>query len=70
MNRGYDRATIERAARMYKTNQEACDALGITLRSFGRLCRKYGVETPWARKRRERGTQEGPSPCCGSRSQS
>lgn len=55
MNRGIDQSTIERVARMYKSNQEACAALGITLRSFGRLCRKYGVETPWVRKRRERG---------------
>ena len=56
MNRGFDKATIERVARMYKSNQEACAALGITLRSFGRLCRKYGVETPWVKKRRERGS--------------
>ena len=55
MNRGFDQATIERVARMYKSNQEASAALGITLRSFGRLCRKYGVETPWVKKRRERG---------------
>lgn len=67
MNRGFDKATIERAARMYPTNTEACDALGITLRSFGRLCRKYGVETPWARKRRERGTLDA-DPSCGSQS--
>ena len=58
MNRGFDKATIERVARMYKSNQEACAALGITLRSFGRLCRKYGVETPWVQKRRARGTLE------------
>lgn len=61
MNRGFDKATIERVARMYKSNQEACAALGITLRSFGRLCRKYGVETPWVQKRRARGTL-GPAP--------
>ena len=45
MNRGYDRDTIERVARIYKSNQDACLALGITLRSFGRLCNKYDVET-------------------------
>lgn len=56
MNRGYDQATIERVARVYKSNQDACAALGITLRSFGRLCAKYGVETPYMKKRRERGT--------------
>ncbi len=61
MNRGFDKATIERVARMYKSNQEACAALGITLRSFGRLCRKYGVETPWVQKRRARGTLD-PAP--------
>ena len=61
MNRGFDQATIERVARMYKSNQEASAALGITLRSFGRLCRKYGVETPWVKKRRERGSLRQPA---------
>ena len=50
MNRGFDRETVTRAARIYKRNQDACIALGITLRSFSRLCRKYEVETPYARR--------------------
>lgn len=53
VNRGYDRATIERVARIYRSNQDASAALGITLRSFGRLCRKYGVETPYSKRMRQ-----------------
>lgn len=53
MNRGYDRDTIERVARIYKSNQDACLALGITLRSFGRLCNKYDVETPYVKRQRQ-----------------
>ena len=54
MNRGIGRARIERAARIYTTNQDAAWVLGISLRSFARLCRRYEIETPWARKRRMR----------------
>ena len=43
---------IERVARIYASNTEASSALGIALGSFGRLCRRYGIETPYARKRR------------------
>ena len=52
MERGISREQIERVARIYKTNQDASQALGITMRSFGRLCRKYQVETPYARRGR------------------
>ncbi len=51
MNRGIDRESIVRTARMYRSNQDASAALGITLRSFSRLCHKYDVETPYARRR-------------------
>ena len=50
----YSREQIERAARMYKRVSDASQALGMTSRSFSRLCRKYEIETPWVRKRRER----------------
>lgn len=53
MERGHTREQIERAARMYKRVTDASQALGITSRSFSRLCRKYEIETPWTRKRRE-----------------
>lgn len=46
-----DRKRVERAARLYGTNQDAAAALGIAAQSFGRLCRRYGIETPWARHR-------------------
>ena len=45
-----------RAARIYTTNQYAASAMGITLRHFSQLCRKYGVETPCQRKRRFKAT--------------
>jgi len=63
------RERIERAARMYSSNKEASRALGIALGSFGRLCRQYGIETPYERKRKanqyaertaERGVRERP----------
>lgn len=43
---------VERAAGLYKTNQDAGNALGITPGAFSRLCKKYGIETPFARRRR------------------
>lgn len=52
-NRGIDSDRLERVARMYSSNEGASQALGITTRSFSRLCRQHGIETPYARKRRE-----------------
>ena len=43
---------IQRVARIYHNNQDASRALGIAMRSFSRLCRRFDVETPYARKRR------------------
>ncbi len=53
--KGISRERVERVARLYKQNGDASLALGITMRSFGRLCRKYGIETPYARRRWSRG---------------
>ena len=47
-----ERKRIERAARIYASNQGAGLALGIAPGSFGRLCRRYGIETPQARRQR------------------
>ena len=55
VNRGFSREQIERVARIYKCNQDASRALGITIRSFSRLCRKYEIESPFARRQRQRG---------------
>ncbi len=52
MDKGITRERVERVARIYATNQDAGKALGIAMRSFGRLCRKWGIETPYARRRR------------------
>jgi|26BtaG_2_1085354.scaffolds.fasta_scaffold04991_16 hypothetical protein len=55
----FDRARIERAARIYASNKDAGIALGIAPGSFLRLCRKFDVETPKARhERRERELRE------------
>ena len=43
---GIDKKSIERAARLYSTNQAASQALGIEARSFSRLCRRYGSRHP------------------------
>ncbi len=53
MQKSITREQLERVARIYKKNQDASQALGITMRSFGRLCRKYGIETPYCRGRRQ-----------------
>ena len=50
----FGKKRIERAARIYASNRDAGLALGIAAGSFGRLCRRYGVETPQARRRRGR----------------
>ena len=47
---GRDR--VERVARVYATNAEAAQALGVEPRSFSRMCRRHGIETPYARRRR------------------
>ncbi|MFH1572184.1 MAG: hypothetical protein ABIL09_29610 [Gemmatimonadota bacterium] len=60
MERGITREQIERVARIYKSNEDACRALGIQMRSFGRLCRRHGIETPWVRKRRRAGAARPP----------
>lgn len=52
--RGIPQDRLERVARMYATNELASRALGITTRSFSRLCRRYDIETPHARRRRQR----------------
>ena len=37
------RDSVSRAARIYKQNEDASDALGISLRYFARLCRQYEI---------------------------
>ena len=49
-----ERERVERVARIYSSNKEASQALGIEMQSFGRLCREYGIETPYVRRRRLR----------------
>lgn len=49
-----NRERIERVARIYANNQDASRALGIASGTFGRLCRQYGIETPYARRNKRR----------------
>ena len=53
-DKGFNREQVERVARMYHRVSDASRAMGITPRSFSRLCRKYDIDTPWQRKRRSR----------------
>ena len=48
----FDTERVERAARIYASNRDAGQALGIAPGSFGRLCRRFGIETPKARHQR------------------
>ena len=41
---------LKRAARLYHANGDAAAALGITARSFARLCRKHDIQTPYRRR--------------------
>ena len=50
----FDKVRVERAARIYASNRDAGQALGIAPGSFGRLCRRFGIETPKARRQRTR----------------
>ena len=54
MDKGITRDRLERVARIYKSNQDASQALGIAMRSFARLFRQHSIETPYARKQRKR----------------
>ena len=58
-NRGIAREQVERVARIYHSNEDAGRALGIVDRSFSRLCRQYGIETPYTRRRRQRDAARG-----------
>jgi len=51
------RERIERAARIYASNQDAAAALGIQPGSFSRLCRQYGIPTPRQRRAERRKPQ-------------
>lgn len=44
------RERVERAARIYASNKDAGVALGVTPSSFARLCRHYGIQTPFVRR--------------------
>ena len=45
------RDQLERVARVYKTNKDASQALGIATRTFTRQCERLGVLPPSKRAR-------------------
>jgi hypothetical protein len=53
MSAAIQREAVERVARVYHQSQDAARALGITERSLNRLCRRFDIETPAARRRRQ-----------------
>ncbi|MBI2052567.1 MAG: hypothetical protein HYT38_02765 [Candidatus Sungbacteria bacterium] len=49
----FTKEDVARAARMYRSNADAAAALGIAHGTFGCLCRRYGIVSPF-QKRQER----------------
>ncbi len=47
------REQVTRAARMYRDTGDAAAAMGITVKSFLKLCKRFGIEPPGKRRRRE-----------------
>ena len=46
MGETIERSRVARAARLYNSCQHAEEALGLASGSFGRLCRRYGIQSP------------------------
>lgn len=44
---------IERAARMCKDNKQAAKMLDCAPQTFSKACKRYGIETPMARRKRQ-----------------
>lgn len=42
---------VSDAARRYGSNEDAAKALGCAPESFSRLCKRFGIQTPQARRR-------------------
>ena len=57
MDKGITREQVERVARMYNSNQDAARVLEIDPRSFARLCRRHGIQTPYVRRQQQRHAQ-------------
>ena len=53
MSKRHPKDEIVRVARIYASNGDAARALGVTPRSFARLCKEYEIETPYVRKQRQ-----------------
>jgi hypothetical protein len=53
MQEQFDKERVERAARIYASNQDAAAALGIQPGSFGRMCRRFGITPPKQRRQRK-----------------
>jgi len=51
------RDRIAHAVQMYKSNLYANEALGISRGCFLRLCKEYGIPTPYERRYGKRGSK-------------
>lgn len=49
---------LERTARMYRTNKDAADALGVSTHSYTRACKGHGITTPNDKRRAEGGRRK------------
>ena len=47
---------VERTARLCSSNQFADESLGVCPGAFGRLCKKYGIESPTQREKKRHRT--------------
>ena len=54
-----DKDRLERAARIYKTNKDASEALGVSGKTFSLACKEYDIETPYFRNLRLRQPYQG-----------
>lgn len=53
-----DPSQLERTARMYRTNRDAAEALGVSTHSYTRACRGHGITTPNDKRRAEDGRRK------------
>lgn len=57
--RKVSRERVGRAARMYRLNKDAAQALDISIETFNNYCEKFGIEPPSARRRRLKAQGDG-----------
>jgi len=53
-----DRERVERCARMYRTNKQMAEAMGVSDASVSRWCRKFGIASPSDRRKVDAGPKK------------